>query len=156
MTRTDITDITDVAGEITAEQVTTLLAAGSLGFGVIGALAPATLRRAYGMGAADPDGGLTYLGRMWGSRTAVLGAMALAAKSPEDQRRLATLAAAMNAFDALAAAGTASLPTRTRVMGAMTSGFFAAAAAYGARLGCPHGVRGAPGETLSPLVGACG
>jgi hypothetical protein len=69
---------------------------------------------------------------MWGSRTFVIGALALAAKAPEDQRRVLALAAGMNAFDALVAAGARALPARSRVMGSMTSGFFAVVSAYGA------------------------
>jgi hypothetical protein len=118
--------------DITTEQITRFLGAASVGFGVAGMLAPTTLRRVYGVTESDPGGGLVYLGRMWGSRTFVIGALALAAKAPEDQRRVLALAAGMNAFDALVAAGARALPTRSRVMGSMTSGFFAAVSAYGA------------------------
>jgi hypothetical protein len=118
--------------DVTMEQITDVLGVASLGFGVAGVLAPTALRRAYGMSASS--GELTYIGRMWGSRTAVLGALALAAETTAEQRRVAMLVAGMNAMDAVAAAGNTELPGRTRVMGAMTSGLFAAAAAYATTL----------------------
>ena len=80
------------------------------------------------MTAGGPE--LTYLGRMWGTRSAVLGALVLAAPTAQDRKRIATMAAAMNTLDALTAATTVGLPTSTRTMGALTSGGFAAAAAY--------------------------
>lgn len=116
------------------DQMTKLLGVASAGFGVVGMLAPGALRRSYGMSASDPGGELAYLGRMWGTRTLVLGAFALGAQSPEEQRRVLMLAAGLNAFDALTAASTGALPTKTRVMGAVTSGFFAASSAYGATI----------------------
>lgn len=136
MTGTDISDLTDLAGDISAEQVTTFLGAASLGFGAAGMLAPTMLRRVYGVPGSEDgrNAGLVYLGRMWGSRTAVIGALALAASTKEDRKRVLTLAAGMNAFDAVVAATARSLPPRPRVMGALTSGFFAAASAYGSTL----------------------
>jgi hypothetical protein len=120
------------SSENTLDQMTKLLGGASVGFGVVGMLAPAALRRSYGMKASDPGGELAYLGRMWGTRTLVLGAVALGARTPEEQRRVLMLAAGMNAFDALTAATTGALPSKTRAMGALTSGFFAASSAYGA------------------------
>ena len=124
------TDLTDV--QITADQTVTLLAVASLGFGAAGVLAPTALRRSYGMTTPAAPGELNYVGRLWGSRTAVIGALALAARGTEQQRVVLTLAAAMNGLDAVTAVTTSSLPARTRVMGALTSGFFAGASAYGA------------------------
>lgn len=113
---------------VSADQINQLLAYGALGFGVAGVVTPGALHSTYGI--STDSGALTYFGRMWGTRTAVIGALALAADSAEDQRRVATLAMGMNAVDALVAATTRSLPRRTRVMGALTSGGFAAVAAY--------------------------
>lgn len=120
------------SNDTTLDQMTQLLGWGSVGFGVLGMLAPNSLRRSYGMDKGDPGGELTYFGRMWGTRTLVLGAVALGAQSAEEQRRVLMLAAGLNAFDALTAASIRRLPTRTRVMGAVTSGFFAVSSAYGA------------------------
>ncbi len=114
------------------EQVNRAMAYGALGFGVAAIVAPRGLRRLYGMDADSSE--LTYFGRMWGTRTAVIGALAMAAADADDdmQRRLATLSAGMNGLDALTAATTRGLPARARVMGAVTSGAFAVAAAYAA------------------------
>lgn len=114
------------------EQTTRLLGLACMGFGVAGMVAPGPLRRSYGMSAEDPGGELTYLGRMWGTRTLVVGAFVLGAQGAEAQRRALMLGAGLNAFDALAAASTRGLPRRTKVMGAVTSGFFAASSVYGA------------------------
>src|SRR5688572_28893110 len=112
----------------TVDTVNKVLAYGALGFGVAGILAPTALRRSYGMTAEGPE--LTYLGRMWGTRNAVLGVLAMAASTSEDRKRIATVSTAMNALDALTAATTDGLPATTRMMGTLTSGVFAAAAAY--------------------------
>jgi hypothetical protein len=118
---------------LTPDKAHQILAYGALGFGVTAILAPSVLRRSYGM--TTESGELQYFGRMWGTRTAVLGAVAMAAQTDEDRRRLATLSAGMNGMDALVAATTRTLPARTRVMGALTSGAFAVVAAYGAAAG---------------------
>ncbi len=112
----------------TGEAVNQVLAVGALGFGVLAVLAPGGLRRMYGMDAESSE--LTYFGRMWGSRTAAIGGLALAARDEEDRRRLAVMAVAMNGADALFAAATPGLPARTRVMATLTSAGFAAAAGY--------------------------
>ena len=112
----------------TVDTVNKALGYGALGFGIAGILAPTALRRTYGMTAEGPE--LTYIGRMWGTRNAVLGALSLAAATAEDRKRIAMVSTAMNALDAMTAATTDGLPTSTRVMGTLTSGAFAAAAAY--------------------------
>jgi hypothetical protein len=73
---------------------------------------------------------LDYFGRMWGSRTAVLGALTLLASSDEERRRIAMLGAGMNAVDSLAAFRAQGVPAATRVMAGLTSAGFAGAAAY--------------------------
>ena len=112
----------------TVDTVNKVLGYGALGFGIAGILAPTALRRTYGMTAEGPE--LTYLGRMWGTRSAVLGTLSLAAATAEDRKRIATVSAAMNVLDAMTAATTDGLPGTTRVMGALTSGAFAAAGVY--------------------------
>lgn len=113
---------------VSADQIHQFLAYGALGFGVAGILAPGALRHTYGMDTDSAE--LAYFGRMWGSRTAVIGVLALAADSAESRRLVATLAMGSNAADAVVAATTKGLPRRTRVLGALTSGAFAGAAAY--------------------------
>lgn len=116
-------------GDQDIDTVRTAIGAGSLGFGVLASLSPSLLRRAYG-DSASSGGALDYFGRTWGTRTAVLGALTLTASSPEERRRLAGLAAAMNALDSLAAFGARGMPGRTRVMAGLTSAGFAAASGY--------------------------
>ena len=113
---------------VSADQIHQFLAYGALGFGAVGVLAPGALRHTYGMDTDSAE--LTYFGRMWGSRTAVIGVLAMAADSAESRQLVATLAMGSNAADAVVAATTKGLPRRTRVLGALTSGAFAGAAAY--------------------------
>jgi hypothetical protein len=113
------------------DTVVKAVGAGSLAFGVVGTLVPGTLRRTYGDGASS-GASLDYFGRTWGTRTAVLGALALMASSAEERKRIATLAAAMNAVDALVALSADGLPRTTRVMAALSSGAFSVAAGYAA------------------------
>ena len=90
---------------------------------------PGALRAAYG-DRTSSGGALDYFGRTWGARTAVLGAVTVMATSDEERKRIAGLAAAMNAFDSVTAARAHRLPTTTRTMAALTSAGFAAAAGY--------------------------
>ena len=113
----------------TVEKTAQAIGWGSLGFGVIGTLAPGALRRAYG----DPvsaGGSLDYFGRTWGTRTAVLGALTVMASTDEERKRLAALAAVMNAVDSITAFREDRLPSMTRNMAGVTSAGFSAAAAY--------------------------
>ena len=102
---------------------------GSLGFGIMGAVAPGALRSAYG-DKASSGASLDYFSRTWGSRTAVLGALTLMASSDEERKRIAALAAAMNAVDSLTAFRERGLPSVTRNMAGLTSAAFSATAAY--------------------------
>jgi hypothetical protein len=104
--------------------------AGSLAFGVVGTVAPGTLRRTYG-DKASSGGSLEYFNRTWGTRTAVLGALALMATSDPERKRMAQLAAGMNALDTLVALGS-DIPRTTRWMAALSSAAFSVAAGYAA------------------------
>lgn len=114
--------------DTSVDTVNKVLGYGALGFGVAGILAPTALRRAYGMTADGPE--LTYLGRMWGTRSAVLGVLSLSAGSDEERRRIAMVAIGMNVLDSMTAATTEGLSGGTRLMGALTSAGFAVAGAY--------------------------
>jgi hypothetical protein len=105
------------------------IAAGSLGFGLLATVAPSALRKAYGDGASS-GGSLDYFGRTWGTRTAVLGALTMMATSSEERKRIATLASAMNAVDAISAFRADGMPAMTRMMAGLTSAGFAVAAGY--------------------------
>jgi hypothetical protein len=114
--------------DTSADSINKALGLGALGFGIAGIVAPTALRRSYGMSADGPE--LTYIGRMWGTRMAVLGALSISAATAEDRKRMAMLAIGMNVVDALTAARTDGLPTVTRAMGTLTSAGFAAAGVY--------------------------
>ena len=111
----------------TAGGVRTFVGAGSLGFGVVAMLAPGALTKVYGM--EDESPAFAYMGRMWGSRTALLGALSLTA-GPEEQKRLAVGATVLNAVDTLAVLATPGLSGRTKAMAGLTTAAFMAASAY--------------------------
>jgi len=104
-----------------------VIGGGTIAFGVLATLSPKALRKAYGTSAKGSE--LDYFGRMWGTRTTVLGALTLTTSGAERQR-LAGMAAAMNAVDSLAAFTSSGTPARTRVMAGLTSAAFGAAAGY--------------------------
>jgi len=99
----------------------------SVGFGAVAILAP---RLFLGMYGVPNDDNVRLMTRMWGTRTAVLGALALALGDTGDRRTLMTAAAAMDAADTLLIAA-APVPARARAMGAATTAAFAGALAYG-------------------------
>jgi hypothetical protein len=114
-----------------ADTVRTAIGASSLGFGALAVVAPLALAKVFGMGS-QPTPDSYYLGRTWGSRTALLGVLSLTA-GPEESRRLAVGAAALNALDAAVALTTAGFSMRTRVAAGLTSASYCAAAVYVAR-----------------------
>ena len=111
---------------IDQKTISNAVAGGALGFGAIGLIAPKVLVGTFGL----PDTGpFRFLSRLWGTRTAVLGFLALTL--PESERKqVYAAAAAMNAVDAaVAVAAGPDLSGRTKVMAALTSGTFAVASA---------------------------
>lgn len=112
-----------------AESIGRVVGVGSLAFGLLGTVAPGALRAAYG-DTASGGGSLDYFGRTWGTRTAVLGALTLLASSGEERKRIAALAAVMNAVDAVSGFRAEGMPTSTRAMAGLTSAGFSAASAY--------------------------
>lgn len=109
-----------------ADTIGTAVAAGAVGFGAAGLLAPKLVVRTYGL----PDTGpFRFLTRLWGTRTAALGALMLIEGNPRSRRNLVLVAAAINAVDAgVALSAGPDLTTRTKLMAAATSGTFALAA----------------------------
>jgi hypothetical protein len=99
----------------------------SLGFGAVAVLTPRLFLGAYGV---PDEQNLRLMTRMWGTRTAALGALTLALRDTEDRRTLMAAAAAMDAADTLLIASS-SASVRARAMGAATTAAFAAALAYG-------------------------
>jgi Domain of unknown function (DUF4267) len=110
-----------------ADDIRTSVGYASLGFGAIAVLAPRLFLGLYGV---PHDSSVRLMTRMWGTRTAVLGALSLALGDPEDRRRLMTAAAAMDAVDTLLIAASP-VPARARAMGAATTAAFGGAIAYG-------------------------
>jgi hypothetical protein len=99
----------------------------SVGFGALAVLTPGWFLGMYGV---PHDENVRLMTRMWGTRTAVLGALALALGDTGDRRTLMTAAAAMDAADTLLIAASP-VPARARAMGAATTAAFAGAIAYG-------------------------
>ncbi len=110
-----------------AETVGNAIAAGAIGFGAGGLLAPSLVIRTYGL----PDTGpFRFLTRLWATRNLALGALVLIERSPARRRTLAGVGAAMNAMDAgVALTAGRDLSRRTKVMAAATSATFAVAEA---------------------------
>jgi Domain of unknown function (DUF4267) len=99
----------------------------SVGFGAAAILTP---RLFLGMYGVPNDQNVRLMTRMWGTRTAVLGALALTLGDTDDRRTLMTAAAAMDAADTVLIASSP-VPSRARAMGAATTAAFAGALAYG-------------------------
>ncbi len=109
------------------QQIEQGLAAGALAFGAVAALAPRVFTAIYGLGG-DPR--TKIITRLWGTRTAGLGAIWFLAGSGEQKRTLLTVSTAMNLADAVLGATASDMPTRSRVLGSASSAAFAAAGAY--------------------------
>jgi uncharacterized protein DUF4267 len=99
----------------------------SLGFGAVAVLTPRLFLGVYGV---PDEQNVRLMTRMWGTRTAALGALALVLGGTENRRTLMIAAAAMDAADTLLIA-TSSASVRARAMGSATTAAFAAALAYG-------------------------
>lgn len=105
------------------EQLERGLAVAALGFGAVATLTPRVFTGVYGLGG---DPGVLGLARLWGTRTAVLGGLALAA---DDEARGAMMPwlAGMNLADAVLTARADGISARTRTLGTLSSLAFAGA-----------------------------
>ncbi|SES42715.1 protein of unknown function [Pedococcus cremeus] len=101
--------------------------AGSVAFGAVATLSP---RLFLGMYGVPDEASVRTMTRLWGTRTAVLGALLFALEGTQNRQRLMTMSAAMNAADALMVAAARGIPARARVLGSLTSAAFAGALAY--------------------------
>jgi hypothetical protein len=110
-----------------ADDIRKSVGVASIAFGAAAALAPRWFLGAYGL---PGEANVRVVTRLWGTRTAVLGALALTLDDADDRRRLMTLAAAMNSADASLLATASGVPARTRALGSLTAAGFAAALAY--------------------------
>ncbi|HEY8301666.1 MAG TPA: hypothetical protein VIG48_07195 [Jatrophihabitans sp.] len=101
---------------------------GAIGFGALAVLAPRVFKGIYGL---KGDGNLLVMTRLWGTRTAALGAIGVVTRGTPHVKTLLTIGTAMNAADALVIAGAGpDVPVRSRVMGALTAAAFAAMGSY--------------------------
>lgn len=100
---------------------------GSVGFGVVATLAPRMFLGIYGL---PDEANVRTMTRLWGTRTAVLGSLVFTLDGTDNKRTLMTMAAAMNAADALVVASAGGVSTRARVLGSLTSAGFAGVIAY--------------------------
>lgn len=112
---------------VAAEDIENAVGAGSVAFGAVAALAPRVFLGMYGL---PNEANVRTMTRLWGTRTTVLGSLVFTLDGTENKRKLMTLAAAMNAVDALVVASARGVPARTRVLGSLTSAGFAGVLAY--------------------------
>ncbi|HWE57310.1 MAG TPA: hypothetical protein VG435_17520 [Acidimicrobiales bacterium] len=111
----------------TDSSVARSLSIAAVAVGAIAGVAPKLFAGVYGLPTTGP---FRFLTRLWGTRTATLGAMVLLEIDPARVRRLAAVDAVMNAVDVAAAVSAGpDVTTRTKVMAAVTSGSFALALA---------------------------
>jgi hypothetical protein len=110
-----------------ADEIQKAVGVGSVAFGAIAALTP---RLFLGMYGVPDEANVRTMTRIWGTRTAVLGALVFTLDGTENQQKLMTMSAAMNAADAVMVAAAGGVPARARVLGSLTSAGFAGALAY--------------------------
>jgi hypothetical protein len=110
-----------------AEDIQRAVGAASVAFGVVAALGPRLFLGLYGV---PDDATVRTMTRLWGTRTAVLGALMFTLEGAENKQRLMGLSAAMNSADAVMVAAAGGIPARARVLGSLTSAGFAGAIAY--------------------------
>ena len=110
-----------------ADDIQKAVGIGSVAFGAIAALTP---RLFLGMYGVPDEANVRTMTRIWGTRTAVLGALVFTLEGTENQQKLMTMSAAMNAADAVMVAAAGGVPVRARVLGSLTSAGFAGALAY--------------------------
>ena len=99
----------------------------SLAFGGMAMLTPRLFASVYGL---PREVNLATMTRLWGTRTALLGALGLALEDSAERRTLLTAVAAMNAADTVVIAAAHGVPVRARVMGSLTTAGFAGAISF--------------------------
>jgi hypothetical protein len=110
-----------------ADDIQKAVGVGSVAFGAVAALTP---RLFLGMYGVPDDASLRTMTRLWGTRTAVLGALVFTLEGAENRQTMMTMTAAMNVADAALVATARGVPVRARVLGSLTSVGFAGALAY--------------------------
>jgi hypothetical protein len=110
-----------------SDDIQKVVGVGSVAFGAVATLTPRLFLGMYGVG---DDANVRTMTRLWGTRTAVLGALLLTLQGTENKQTMMTMSAAMNAADAVMVAAAGGVPVRARVLGSLTSAGFAGALAY--------------------------
>jgi len=110
-----------------SDDIQTAVGVASVAFGAVAALAPRLFLVMYGV---PNEANVRTMTRLWGTRTAVLGALVFTLEGSENKQRMMTLTTAMNAADAVMVAAADGVPARARVLGSLTSAGFAGALAY--------------------------
>ena len=110
----------------TQEDIRKAVGCGAIGFGVLAIASPRLFLGLYGM---PDDANVRLMTRVWGTRTTAVGALSLLLRNPEDRRVLMIAAAVNESLDSVLIA-TSRTPTRTRLLGAATTGACAAATTY--------------------------
>lgn len=111
---------------VDVEDIQKAVGVGSIAFGTVAVLTP---RLFLGMYGVPDEPNVRTMTRIWGTRTAVLGALVFTLEGAENQQKLMTLSAVMNAADSAIVAASG-VPARARVLGSLTSAGFAGALAY--------------------------
>ena len=110
------------------EQVTDGINYGAIGFGTVSVMAPRLFAGMYGV---KGDGNVLTMIRLWGIRTAVVGAFGILTRGTSNYRTMLTIGTAMSVGDALIIANAGpDVAARARVMGTATALAFAGAGAY--------------------------
>jgi len=117
-----------MSGKSQVDQLTDAINFGAIGFGAVAVLAPRLFQGIYGL---KGDGNLSAMSRLWGTRTAAIGAIGLLTRGASNRRQLLTVGTAMSVVDALVIANAGpDVAMRSRIMGTATAASFAAAGAY--------------------------
>ena len=117
-----------MSGKSQVDQLTDGINYGAIGFGALAVLAPRLFQGIYGL---KGDGNLTAMSRLWGSRTAAIGAIGLLSRGSGNYKTLLAVGSTMSVVDTLIIANAGpDVAMRSRVMGAVTSAAFAGAGAY--------------------------
>ena len=112
--------------DLDRKTISTTLAGGAVGFGAFALVAPKLLAGIYGLPNTGP---FRFILRLWGTRTATLGALAFAAPAAQ-KKQVYVATAVMDAVDVVVAVSAGpDLTRRTKILAALTSGTFAVAAA---------------------------
>ena len=110
----------------TPDDIRKATSCGAIGFGVLALVSPRVFLGLYGI---PDEANVRLMTRLWGTRTAVVGALSLLLRNPDDLRVLMTAAVVNDGLDTLLIAAS-DAPMRARVLGAATTSGFAAATAY--------------------------